>query len=568
MSLFFRPSMQFITHEVTNQAPPLENFNAYLGDAALREAVEREGGGWAHRELEAFGALSGGELLALGFAANKHRPVLKAFDRYGHRIDEVEFHPSYHRIMELAVAHGVPAFAWRHAERAGAQVARAALAFLHSQAEAGSGCPLTMTYACVPALRQAPTLAAEWLPKVTSLVYDPSSRPVSEKAGALIGMGVTEKQGGSDVRANTTRAFAIGGGSFELVGHKWFYSAPTCDAHLVLAYEDAGLSCFLVPRVRPDGSRNAVRIQRLKDKLGNWSNASSEVEFHGALAWPVGEPGRGVPTILEMVALTRQDCMMGSAATMRQALVHAIHHARHRKAFGERLVAQPLMRNVLADLALESEAATALTLRVARALDAAPRDPTEAALARIATAIGKYWVCKRAAPFVNEAQECLGGQGYVEESILPRLYREAPLNSIWEGSGNIQCLDVLRALAREPQTGEALIGELESARGGHPALDREITALKRHLADRDDLETRARYVTERCALALQAAILVRAGRREVADAFCETRLAGERGLAFGSLPGTVSFLALIDRAALESEPAASSIQRLSCPARL
>lgn len=545
-----RPSTQFPTHEVTNQPPPLVGFNAFLGDRALREAVDREGGAWGFERLVAFGALAGGELLELGFAANTHKPVLKAFDRYGQRRDEVEFHPSYHRILELAIHHEVPSLAWRQAGKAGAQVVRSALAFLHAQAETGSGCPLTMTYACIPALRQAPALAAQWLPQVTSTVYDPTLRPIGMKTGALVGMGMTEKQGGSDVRSNSTQAHAIGDGAFELVGHKWFYSAPMCDGHLVLAYEPAGLSCFLVPRIRPDSSLNAVRIQRLKDKLGNWSNASSEVEFLGALAWPVGEPGRGVATILEMVALTRQDCMMGSAAILRQALVHAIHHAQHRKAFGKWLVDQPLMANVLADLALESEAATALTLRVARALDSAAQDPAEAAFARIATAIGKYWVCKRAAAFVNEAQECLGGQGYVEESILPRLYRDAPLNSIWEGSGSIQCLDVLRAWSREPATGEALISELESARGGHPALDAEIQSLKRLFSDRDGLESQARYLTERCALAIQAAILIRAGRHEVADAFCSSRLAGHRGLAFGSLPASTPFRALIERAAL------------------
>ncbi|HZR35665.1 MAG TPA: acyl-CoA dehydrogenase family protein, partial [Nevskia sp.] len=437
-------AQSFITHEVSNQAPPLAPYDAYATDLPLREALQREGGGWAEKEVAAFGPVAGGELMQLGFTANENKPKFKPFDRYGNRIDEVEFHPAYHRIMELGISHGVPSFAWRHADRPGAHVARAALAYLHAEPEQGNGCPLTMTYACVPALRHQPELAKAWLPRIISTEYDSRFIPAWDKRGNTIGMGMTEKQGGSDVRANTTKAFAVGqrgpGQLYELVGHKWFFSAPMCDAFLVLACTEAGLSCFLLPRFRPDGTRNPVRIQRLKDKLGDWSNASSEVEFQGALAWMVGEDGRGVATILEMVALTRQDCMIGSSGIMRQALVQAVHHARHRKAFGKYLVDQPLMQNVLADLALESEAAMALTLRVARAVDGTQRDPKEAAFARIATAIGKYWVCKRTPPMVNEAQECLGGAGYVEESILPRLYRQAPLNSIWEGSGNIQCL--------------------------------------------------------------------------------------------------------------------------------
>lgn len=539
---------RFVTHTVENQAPPLAAFNAYLSDPALREALKREGAGWGEQNLIEFGKISGGELLELGFAANLHKPELKLFDRYGHRLDEVEFHPSWHRIMELVVAHGVHSFAWRNADKPGAHVVRSALAYLHGQAEQGTGCPLTMTYACVPALRHQPDVASEWLPRVTSLSYDPRFIPADQKKGCTVGMGMTEKQGGSDVRANSTQAHHLGGNDYELVGHKWFFSAPMCDAFLVLAYVPGGLTCFLLPRWKPDGTRNAIRIQRLKDKLGNWSNASSEVEFHGAYARRVGEEGRGVATILEMVALTRLDCMMGSAAIMRQALVHAIHHARYRKAFGKLLIEQPLMQNVLADLALESEAAAALMLRIARAVDGSERDPKEAALARIGTAIGKYWVCKRAPGFINEAQECLGGQGYVEESILPRLYREAPLNSIWEGSGNIQCLDVLRALNREPATAEALFAELEAAKGGHPALDAEIAALKRELADKDNFEIRARYVTERAALALQAALLIRAGNRTVSDAFCESRLAGRHGNAFGTLPANAPLRPLVERA--------------------
>jgi putative acyl-CoA dehydrogenase len=386
------------------------------------------------------------------------------------------------------------------------------------------------------------------VPGLASRAYDPVLRPHADKPGLTVGMGMTEKQGGSDVRANTTQALPLGGSEYELVGHKWFLSAPMCDAFLVLAQAPGGLTCFLMPRFRSDGSGNALRIQRLKDKLGNWSNASSEVELCGAEATRVGQEGRGVPTIIGMVALTRLDCMMGSAAIMRQALIQAIHHSRHRKAFGRRLAEQPLMRNVLADLALESEAATALMMRVARAVDDAARSPGEAALARLGTAIGKYWICKRTPAFVNEAQECLGGAGYVEESVLARLYREAPLNSIWEGCGNIQCLDVLRTLDREEDTVDALFAELSGARGGHPALDREVDALRKDLADRDSLELRARLVTERAALALQAALLVRGTDHAVADAFCESRLGRDRGLAFGTLPPWLPLQRLIERA--------------------
>ena len=545
------PSARFFTHAVENQVPALPPFNAYLADRALLEAVHREGGGWGEERLIAFGQLSGGELLELGFAANVHKPTLRLFDRGGQRLDEVEFHPAYHRIMELAIAHGVPSLAWTD-PRPGAHVVRAALAFLHAQAEQGTGCPLTMTYACVPTLRHQVEVAADWLPRLWSTSYDPRSLPVTQKRGATLGMGMTEKQGGSDVRSNTTRAFPLEqpgpGQAYELVGHKWFLSAPMCDAFLVLAQADEGLSCFLLPRWRPDGSRNALRIQRLKEKLGNWSNASSEVEFHGAYALLIGTPGRGVATILEMVALTRLDCMMGSAATMRQALVQALHHAEHRRVFGKRLIEQPLMRQVLADLALESEAATALTLRIARAVDEAPRDPQAAALARLGTAIGKYWICKRTPVMVNEAQECLGGAGYVEESILPRLYREAPLNSIWEGCGNIQCLDVLRALTRAPATADAYFAELEAARGRHHLLDRAADDLRSRLRDLSTLEAPSRWLVERLALALQAAILLRAGNQTIADSFCATRLSGEHGLCFGAWPAALPTTGILDRA--------------------
>ncbi|HEX5973398.1 MAG TPA: isovaleryl-CoA dehydrogenase [Gemmatimonadaceae bacterium] len=547
------PLSPFQTHVVENQPPPLEPYDAYATDLPLQEALAREGGGWAEEQVAAYGVIAGGELMALGAVANAHPPELHTYDRFGNRVDDVEFHPSYHRIMQLGVEHGVASFGWRHAKREGAHVARAALSYLHNQADQGTSCPLTMTYACVPTLEQEQDLARDWLPRVLATTYDARSIPAWDKAGNTIGMGMTEKQGGSDVRANTTRARPVGGDGpgqlHELVGHKWFMSAPMSDAFLVLAQAKGGLSCFLLPRFAPDGTRNAIRIRRLKDKIGDRSNASSEVEFENALAWMVGEPGRGVATILQMVALTRQDCVIGSASIMRQALVQAVHHARHRRAFGKPLVEQPLMRNVLADLALESEAATALAMRIARAVDGSPRSEREAALARIVTAIGKYWVCKRCAPFVNEAQECLGGNGYVEESILARLYRQAPLNSIWEGSGNIQCLDVLRALAKEPRSADAFFAELEGVRGGNELLDEEIGALKTMAIGRaHDVETRARLLVERMALALEASCLVRGGNVAIADAFCESRLGGAHGAAFGTLSGDAPFDALIERA--------------------
>jgi putative acyl-CoA dehydrogenase len=539
---------RFRTHEVHNQPPALDGHDAHATDLPLRQALAEHGGDWASAELGAYGRLVGGGMQELARLANEHRPRFKPFDRHGHRVDEVEFHPAYHELMRLGVGHGVAGFAWQHEDRPGAHVARAGLMYLHSQADQGTSCPLTMTHACVPSLRQSPALAASWLPRAISTDYDPRHVPAWEKAGNTLGMGMTEKQGGSDVRSNSTRATPVGDGLHELVGHKWFFSAPMSDAFLVLAQAEEGLGCFLLPRFAPDGSRNGLRLQRLKDKLGDWSNASSEVEFHGALAWQVGEPGRGIATILQMVALTRLDCMLGSAGLMRQALVQALHHARHRSAFGRRLFEQPLMRNVLADLALESEAATALAFRVARAVDAAPRDPLEAAFARVATAIGKYWICKRAPGFANEAQECLGGAGYVEESSLPRLYRQAPLNSIWEGSGNIQCLDVLRALQREPASREALLSELATVRGADARLDAWIGALAARLDANDgEAEAGARQLAEAIALALQAACLFRHGDPEVASTFCAHRL-GARCLAYGTLDAGAPVQRLLDRA--------------------
>ena len=532
----------FETHVVDNQPPPFEPRDLWADDVVLREAVRREGVDAFTEHLAAYAALAGDELYRLGFDANRDRPRLKTHDCFGQRIDTVEFHPAYHRLMEAAKTHGVAGLSW-HAPSAGAQVARAALSYLHHQVEAGTSCPLTMTHAAVPVLRRESALGA-WADKAAAPHYDPRDIPIAEKAGITLGMGMTEKQGGSDVRSNATVATPQADGMYALVGHKWFFSAPMSDGFLVLAQAPGGLSCFLLPRRLPDGRKNAFRLMRLKDKLGDWSNASSEVEFCGAQAHRVGEEGRGVATIIQMVMLTRLDCMLGSAAQMRMALAQAVHHARHRVAFGKPLASHALMRNVLADLALEAEAALAFSMRVARAVDASPTDPSEAAFARIATAVGKYWICKRAPAFVNEAQECLGGAGYVEESMLPRLYRQAPLNSIWEGSGNIQCLDVLRALMREPETAQAVRRELASAEGHDAGFDACVSRLHADLSSAS--EGGARLLTERLALALQAAVLLRAGS-PAASLFVRSRLGGEHGLAFGTLPDSPDIVRVLDR---------------------
>jgi putative acyl-CoA dehydrogenase len=539
----------FETHVVENQPPEFAPRDLWSDDVALREAIAREGAVSFEGRIATYARLAGGELLALSHDAHRDRPRLRTHDRFGHRIDRVEFHPNYHALMDAAVSHGVAGLSWRET-RSGAHVARAALSYLHHQVEPGTSCPLTMTHAAVPVLRREPSLRP-WADKAAAPHYDPREVPLAAKAGATIGMGMTEKQGGSDVRANTTLATPLSdGGEYLLVGHKWFFSAPMSDGFLVLAQAPGGLTCFLMPRVLPEGAKNAFRLLRLKDKLGDWSNASSEVEFCNARAWRVGDEGRGIATILEMVMLTRLDCMLGSAAEMRMALAQAIHHARHRHAFGKPLAGHALMRNVLADLAIESEAALALSMRVARAVDAAPHDPREAAFARLSTAVGKYWICRRAPAFVNEAQECLGGAGYIEESLLPRLYRQAPLNSIWEGSGNIQCLDVLRALQREPETASAFLAELDAAAGADVALDAETAGLRQvlgGLAPGDDAEAGARRLVERMALALQAALLLRC-RSPAATAFCRSRIGGEHGLAMGTLPGGIELAGLVDRA--------------------
>jgi putative acyl-CoA dehydrogenase len=535
------------THEVLNQAPPLEGRNLFEDHAALREALEREGGGWARERLSAAGAFWGGEPMRWGFEANEHPPVLHTHDRFGHRRDEVEFHPAWHALMRAGVDQELHALPWR-TDQPGAHVARAATYVCSGQAEAGFGCPITMTFAAVPALRTQPDVAAEWVPRLIATSYDPELRPAAEKASALCGMAMTEKQGGSDVRANTTRALAGDDGWWEITGHKWFCSAPMCDLFLVLAQTDEGVTCFALPRVLPDGTRNeGFQLQRLKDKLGNRSNASSEVEFRAALAQIVGEPGRGVPTIIEMVNHTRLDCVIGTAAGMRAAVANATWHAAHRSAFGKRLADQPLMVNVLADLAVESEAATAVALRLARAYDEAPGDPGADAFKRLATAVSKYHVCKRAPGHAFEALECLGGNGYVEASGMPRLYREAPLASIWEGSGNVMALDVLRALSRSPEALDAFFAEIDEAAGADQRLDAFAAATRAQFADLEAIEPRARRVVERMALCLQGSLLVRHAPAPVADAFCAARLAGDAGLHYGTLPAGVDAAAIVAR---------------------
>jgi putative acyl-CoA dehydrogenase len=557
-----RPDARWRTHTVANQPPPLAGIDVFSSNLPLLEATRREGAAWALERAAALGKTVGGKPQQYwGRLANENKPVLKTHDRYGNRIDEVEFHPAWHNLMKLGVEHELHALPWR-SDQDGAHAARAALYMTAMQAEAGFACPITMTFAVVPALRAQPDLLAEWEPLVTATSYDPRLIDAHEKGSAIAGMAMTEKQGGSDVKANTTFATPLNGGppapgaEYELVGHKWFCSAPMSDLFLVLAQTDEGLSCFLLPRILPDGTRNEFHIQRLKDKLGNHSNASSEVEFTGALARMVGEPGRGVPTIIEMVAHTRLDCAIGGAAGMRAGVVNATWHAMHRSAFGKLLIDQPLMRNVLADLCVESEAATALAMRLARAYDEAGAEMPAAGeselsdahlFKRLATAVGKYWVCKRAPNHAFESLECLGGNGYVEESGMPRLYREAPLASIWEGSGNVMSLDVLRALVKTPRSFEVFMHELREAQGADARLDAQIVKLERQLSDPATLELRARRIVESMALALQASLLVRHAPPAVADAFCASRLGEDGGLEYGTLPAGSDFEAIIER---------------------
>ncbi|MED7953468.1 acyl-CoA dehydrogenase family protein [Streptomyces sp. BE303] len=536
------------THEVTNQVP-LPYGHDTAADPALLAALHRAGAGWAEPELHELGRLAGSEQAAeWGRLANEHPPVLRTHDRFGHRIDEVEFHPSWHELMRTAVGHGLHAAPWRD-DRPGAHAARAAKFLVWGQVEAGHTCPVSMTYAAVAALRAAPALAAEFEPLLTSTTYDFGLRAPQGKRGLIAGMSMTEKQGGSDVRTNTTAAAPRPDGSYRLTGHKWFTSAPMSDLFLTLARAPGGLSCFLLPRVLPDGTRNRIHLQRLKDKLGNKSNASAEIEYDDAVGWLVGEEGRGVPTIIEMVNMTRLDCTTGAASGMRLGATRAVHHALHRRAFGRALVDQPLMRNVLADLVVESEAATTVAMRLAQATDAAlAGDTGEALVRRLGLAVAKYWVCKRGPAHAAEALECLGGNGYVEESAMPRLYREAPLVSIWEGSGNVAALDALRAMARRPETVEALLGELDAAAGADRRLDAAVAGLRKELAGPDDPEFGARRLVESMALAFQGSLLVRYGDRAVADAFCASRLGGDHGAAFGTLPAGVDAGAIIDRA--------------------
>ncbi|MAK44262.1 MULTISPECIES: acyl-CoA dehydrogenase family protein [Spongiibacter] len=536
------------THSVFNQSQALENTNLFDDDIALQQALTSYAPGAALDALRDYGQRCGSaEVIAWGFDANEQKPQFDSHDRFGHRVDEVRFHPSYHKLMKMALEQGIHAVPWQ-GDIAQAHTQRAAYSYMQSQVEAGHGCPLTMTFASVPTLNLTPSIAKQWLPKVLAQGYEPENKPYFEKQAVTIGMGMTEKQGGSDVRANTSVARAVGaqgpGELYEITGHKWFLSAPMCDAFLMLAQSAGGLSCFLVPRWRPDGEKNSLFVQRLKNKMGNVSNASSEVEMRAAQGWMVGEEGRGVPAIIEMVALTRFDCMVGSTAGQRQAVAQAAHHASQREAFGKRLIEQPLMQNVLADLQLEVEGSLAMTLRMAAALDAKTDD--EKLLLRLGCAVGKFWICKRTPGHAYEAMECLGGNGVIENCIMPRLYREAPINAIWEGSGNIQALDVLRAFNKSPEVQQRWFTELEQVRGQSAVLDQSIDALRQSLADRDGVEYAARRLVEQMALCLQAALLLKNGDPVVAEAFIASRLQQPHGV-YGCLPKGVDVAHIVRR---------------------
>jgi putative acyl-CoA dehydrogenase len=550
------------THRVENMPPPLENYEMFSGDVTLNQAVMRNGGDWALPQLADFGRQCGSaEWILRGIEANRVPPVLETHDRYGNRIDQVTFHPAYHDMMAASKTQGLAGSPWQQPRR-GAHVARAAGSYLVAQVEAGHCCPITMSFASVPTLRKQPEIADEWLPKVLATTYDPRNVPHTEKSSVTIGMAMTEKQGGSDVRRNSTRAYPIGqsgpGQAYELVGHKFFVSAPMCDAFLMLAQAEGGLSCFLVPRWRPDGTKNPLQVLRLKDKMGNVSNASSETELRGAFGWLIGAEGRGVANIIEMVAMTRFDCLVASAAGMRQHMTQIIHHCSHRQAFGNYLDRQPLMQNVLADLELEAEAAAHMAFRVARALDsAAAGDESEAHFARIATAVGKYWVCKRQPGHAYEAMECIGGSAVMENSIMPRFYREAPINAIWEGSGNVQCLDVLRAMHKEPDSIDIFLSEMARTTGRDSRYDSLLAGLRRELEDPSGMEFRARRLLEKMALALQGHLLLADAPAAVAEAFCAGRLNGASGNTYGMLPTGVNCEALIDRGRVTA-PAATA----------
>ena len=541
-----RPIKQLPTHEVENMPPYMGNQDLWKNDKNLREAINREGAGWAEKNLSAFGHLMGcTEMFDHAEKANKNPPELKAFDQYGNRINYVDYHPSYHHLLGVAIKNEIPSFAWKH-KKQGSQVAHMALTYMFNQVEGGVMCPMAMTYSVIPALKHNPDLEAQWLPKVLSNQYDDRDIPIDQKLGGTIGMFMTEKQGGSDVRANSTRAkpvsSSVGNGSeYLLTGHKYFCSAPMCDAFLVLANTNVGLSCFLVPRWKPNGERNSFFIQRLKDKLGNRSNASSEIELDDTLGTMIGEEGKGIKTILDMVIGNRIYCAVSSASLMRQAVVQVLHHVSHRSAFQKRLIDQPLMRNVVADMILESEAALNLSLRVARAVDNQNSNEDERSFARISTAISKYWVTKRAPYLVFEALECHGGPGYIEESVMPRLYREAPLNSIWEGSGNVMCLDVLRALQRDKNALPALLKELDLAKGANHNFDVSLANLKSNLDSSKGIETEARLITEKMACLIQASIFIKSGQEEKISAFCDSRLGPTWSGAFGTLSEGTNF---------------------------
>ncbi|MDP2824408.1 MAG: isovaleryl-CoA dehydrogenase [Sulfuritalea sp.] len=558
------PPMLTVSHEVLNQAHALENYNAYLYNLPLQEAVAQQGAGWAHDWLIERGAEVGSaEWIEHGRLANVNPPQPRLFDRYGNRRDEVEFHPSWHECLGWLKRHGCDTGPWAD-PRPGAHVARAAAYVMFAEIEDGSLCPATMTYGAVPVLRHVPEIARDWMPKMLSREYDKRFIPAAQKRGVLIGMGLTEKQGGSDVRANTTRAEQVGSatraennggdenaGNWRLTGHKWFLSAPMCDAFLVTAQSPKGLSCFFVPRWTPEGQLNEIRIQRFKDKLGDRSNAGTEAEFWGSRGWLVGEEGRGIPTVLEMGVYTRLDCAIGSTGIMRGALSQALHHAGLRAAFGKLLRQQPLMMNVLADMAVETEAATALSMRLARAFDAQEEgnEGSESLLRRILTPVAKYWICKRCPTLVAEAMEVHGGNGYVDEGPMPRLFRQSPLNSIWEGSGNVMCLDTLRAMGRHPRSVEVLAAEIAPALGKNRAFDAFAGKLKDGLNNPQDIETRARELTQGIALAMQGALLLCHAPEPVAAAFCASRLTPNHwGAAFGTLPAASDFAGIIERA--------------------